>query len=195
MKITLLRHAKTEGNLQYRYVGITDDSLSQEGINHALSLGPDTSVMKVFTSELQRTQHTAQLLFPQAEIIALSGLNEMDFGSFEGRTAAEMEHESSYRDWIEGKCEGPCPDGEDRDSFTRRCVDTFLKVLANEEQEESVFVVHGGTIMAIMNTLALPVKSLYEWMPLNCGGYIVAYDRTEQGDRPLRLLESVRNKE
>ena len=33
LKVTFIRHGKTFGNLQHRYVGRTDEELCDEGIN------------------------------------------------------------------------------------------------------------------------------------------------------------------
>ena len=195
MHITLLRHAPTPGNLQKRYVGRIDEPLSEEGVAYAQSFEPNTSVARVFTSGLERTKQTAGLLFPQAQIIPLAGLNEMDFGDFEGRTAAEMEFDSTYRAWVEGGCKSTCPGGEDMSSFTERCVAAFLEVIssaARDNSESETFVIHGGTIMAIMSTLALPIKPQIHWMTTNCGGFVVVYDQTEHERRPLQLHESIR---
>ncbi len=43
-------------------------------------------------TSLQRTRQTAEVLFPDAELVVADGLKEMDFGVFEGRNYREMEH-------------------------------------------------------------------------------------------------------
>ncbi|MCL2750294.1 MAG: histidine phosphatase family protein [Coriobacteriia bacterium] len=198
MRITLLRHAKTQGNLEMRYVGRTDEPLSQEGISFAESLEADTSVKRVFTSALLRTKQTALLLFPRAKIIPLEGLNEMDFGVFEGRSAMEMVQDKDYQAWVDKGCEDACPGGESMESFTLRCTAAFLEAAsraAEEGSESEAFVTHGGVIMAIMGTLALPLKPRINWMAANCGGFVVDYNKATREERPLRVLESIRDRE
>lgn len=195
MRITLLRHAETAGNLLKRYVGITDEPLSTEGIARAQCVGQDMSVARVYTSTLKRTQQTARLLYPRAEVVPVKDLGEMNFGSFEGRSAEDMEHDQAYRAWVEGYCEGACPGGESSATFTQRCVAAFLQVLATAEEEstgELCCVVHGGVIRAVMSELALPVKPFFDWRADFCGGYVLVSDEAGKGDRPLRVLETIR---
>lgn len=196
MNITLLRHAQTPGNRAHRYIGVTDESLSEEGIKQAEQRGQDEHVTRVYTSHLLRTQQTAQLLFPKAEIVALAALGEMDFGTFEGRTADEMEHDHAYRSWVEGGCEGTCPGGEDKATVTKRCVESFLSVLKQEVDkgaEELFFVVHGGTIMSILSELALPQQAYFEWSVPHCRGYLLAYATAEAAvlERPLQVIAQI----
>ena len=203
MRITLQRHAPTEGNLSRRYVGVTDEPLCEQGITLARLREPDASVMRVYTSKLRRTQQTARLLYPKARILRVADLGEMDFGLFEGRSANEMEHDSAYRSWVEGGCVGTCPEGEDMASFSKRCVDAAWEIIASAAErgsESEVFVVHGGTIMAIMAELAVPIKELFDWHVGYCGGFVVEYDdagiephHRTPGSRPLRLLDSIRS--
>ena len=52
----------------------------------------------------------------------------------------------------------------------------MLKVCAEEEITEAALVVHGGTIMNIMEAYALPKKAFYEWHVGNGCGYLVELD-------------------
>ncbi len=59
----------------------------------------------VYISTLQRTKQTAEVLFPDAELVPVDGLKEMCFGSFEGRNYIEMEHDPDYQAWVAANCE------------------------------------------------------------------------------------------
>ena len=97
MKVYLLRHGKTSWNNEGRYQGLSDIPLSQEGMS---ALRPaDFSAKTVYVSPLLRARQTAAILFPDAVLKAEPGLQEMDFGVFEGRNAQEMEKDSAYRAW------------------------------------------------------------------------------------------------
>lgn len=80
---------------------------------------------KVYITALQRTRQTAERLFPQARLVVVEDLGEMNFGRFEGRSAAEMEEDPSYRAWVEGMCRGQCPGGESLPAFSRRVCRAF----------------------------------------------------------------------
>ena len=110
MLIYLLRHGLTEYNAQKRYQGQRDIPLSEEGGRELRRADIDPKV--VYISTLQRTAQTARVLFPNAKLIPVDGLKEMCFGSFEGRSYVEMEHDPDYLAWVASNCERRCPDGE-----------------------------------------------------------------------------------
>ena len=98
MLIYLLRHGLTEYNAQKRYQGQRDIPLSPEGLAQLRRADIDPKV--VYISTLQRTRQTAEVLFPDAELVPVDGLKEMCFGSFEGRNYIEMEHDPDYQAWV-----------------------------------------------------------------------------------------------
>lgn len=170
MRVTLLRHAATAGNEQRRYVGrCTDEPLSALGIEQCAQFGERRDVDKVYTSPLLRARQTAELCFPRARVVPVTGLEEFDFGVFEGRSAREMEHDSAYRTWVEGNCEGVCPGGESLDEFVSRTKRAFFGLLdgaRSRGEDHVVAVVHGGTIMAVLD-------GFYDKHVGNCEGYTV----------------------
>ena len=102
MRVELIRHGETLWQGTGRYQGQTDVPLSEQG-RQALSPA-SFSPEKVYITALQRTRQTAERLFPQARLVVVEDLGEMNFGRFEGRSAAEMEEDPSYRAWVEGMC-------------------------------------------------------------------------------------------
>ena len=174
MQVILIRHSKTPGNAQSRYIGRTDEPLSREGIALAEQIGADLSVGTVYVTPLQRTRQTAAILFPKAAQIVVDDLREMDFGDFEGRNYAEMEHDAAYRAWVDSGCLTPCPNGEGRPAFSKRVCAAFESVIrhaAERGEEILTFVVHGGTIMAIMERFVQPKQDYYSFSVKNCQGY------------------------
>ena len=75
MLIYLLRHGLTEYNAQKRYQGQRDIPLSPEGLAQLRRADIDPKV--VYISTLQRTRQTAEVLFPDAELVPVDGLKEM----------------------------------------------------------------------------------------------------------------------
>lgn len=174
MQVILIRHSMTAGNVLRRYIGRTDEPLSPEGIALAKQAGIDPDVRTVYVSPLQRTQQTAAILFPNALAITVDDLREMDFGDFEGRNFEEMAEDSAYCAWLEGNCLSVCPNGESRSEFSARVCDAFAKIITNaaKQGEETVtLVIHGGTIMAIMERFARPCADYYSYSVKNCTGY------------------------
>ena len=178
MLIYLLRHGLTEYNAQKRYQGQRDIPLSAEGLSQLRRADIDPTV--VYITPLQRTAQTARVLFPEAELVVVKDLQEMCFGSFEGKNYVEMEHDADYQAWVQ-------------DDFSNRICNAFSalvdKALADGE-ELLVILAHGGTQMAAMERYALPRRDYYAWCGPNAGGYVLdAADWAEK--RQLRLVKTV----
>lgn len=174
MRTLLIRHGKTPGNAERRYIGVTDEPLSEEGRAEAERVGADRSVKLVFVSPLLRARQTASILFPEAEQRVVPDLRETDFGVFEGRNADEMVDDPKYREWVDGMCLGACPGGESRGDVSRRAVPAFIQAVREAEDagvEEAVFVTHGGVIMSVLEELAVPRRDYYEYQVKNLCGW------------------------
>ncbi len=174
MQVILIRHSKTPGNAEYRYNGRTDEPLSDEGIALAKQAGVDSHVRTVYVTPLQRTRQTASILFPKAEQIVVNDLREMDFGDFEGFNFSDLEHNEAYRIWVEGECIATCPNGEGRAEFSDRVCTAFETIVrdALKRGEDSLtFVVHGGTIMSVMERFSESAGAYYSYRAKNCQGY------------------------
>ena len=180
MQITLIRHGKTAENLAGRYMGRSDAPLCPEGIADAQRAAKDETLRIVYVSPLKRARQTAAILFPNAEQVVVEDLQEMDFGDFEGRTAAEMEHDPAYRAWVDDLCRGACPNGESQAGFRKR-VTAALSALLASAQGDCTVVSHGGVIMAIMAELAEPKKDFYDWYTPNLCGYRAAVQTSGTG--------------
>jgi len=174
MRIVMLRHGLTQTNLKKQYIGRIDDPLCAEGIDALSKNKPDESVLKVYTSGKIRTKQTARILYPNAEIIQCGDLDEIDFGDFEGKSYADLVNNPDYVQWLESGCSRTCPNGEDKKHFTDRCVRTFLDIV-QIETAPLYFVVHGGTIMAILSALSATQRDYFSWS-VPCGtGYELEY--------------------
>ena len=88
----VLRHAATLWNEQGRLQGTTDTPLSPAGRAAAASwrLPAPADRWRRVCSPLLRARQTAQLLRPAAAVAVESRLREMSFGTWEGRTLAEL---------------------------------------------------------------------------------------------------------
>ena len=179
LSIVLMRHGRTEGNLVGRYNGRTDEPLCAEGVSDAEAAPHDPAVALAFASPLRRTQQTAKICFPNAEIVTIPDLREMDFGDFEGRTANQMQDDPAYRTWVAGGCVDVCPNGEGVPGFARRAAAAFAAAVADtiaRGEARAAVVVHGGVIMAVMASFSGADVPYQNWYVLNCGGYEIEID-------------------
>ncbi len=176
MEIYFIRHGKTKGNLERRYIGRTDEPLCESGICE-LKAHNYPKADFVISSPMKRCQQTANIIFPNQSKIIFDGLQECDFGDFEGKNYKELCANKKYLHWLESKGTLPFPNGESHKEFVRRCVKAFAdSVSMCEEYKKIAYVIHGGTIMAIMEEFAVPKKSFYDYQ-IKCGcGYKCVYD-------------------
>lgn len=172
MTVELIRHGETALQREHRYQGRLDVPLSQEGregLKPALQ-----SLNRVYVSPLLRARQTAALLFSGAEQVVVPGLEEMDFGRFEGKNYRELSDDPAYQSWVDGLCLGPCPGGESKEAFCRRVCAAFATLLesARARGEDSLAIVaHGGTQMAVMERFAMPRKDYFDWHLESGQGY------------------------
>ena len=195
-RIYLIRHGKTPGNIQRKYLGRgIDEALSAEGIEEA---GRCRAVMasmqdlrdeklRVCASPMNRTLQTARILFDRP-VTVIRGIEEIDFGAFEGKDDKALSQLPSWQAWIDRGCRGQIPGGENLDDFIDRSYAGFLEALGDRTKDETIAVVcHGGTIMSILSRLT--GEDYFSFIAANLGGYrleletedesihLVSYDR------------------
>lgn len=192
MKLYLIRHGETVYNREKRYQGQRDIPLSEEG-RAALCPAPIQPPV-VYTSPLSRAMETARILFPKAELIAVEGLREMCFGIFEGRNYQEMEKDPEYLEWVGSDCSGQIPQGENKHDFCARTLEALEPLVCKaleENQEMLVIVAHGGTQMAVMETLAVPRKPYHDWCGKNGCGWVLDVSCESWARKELPVLEEI----
>ena len=187
MQILLIRHGQTPGNLEGRYIGRTDEPLSDAG-RAALAGRTLPACGALFVSPMRRCRETAAILFPDLPQTPVSGLEECDFGAFEGKNYAELNGDKDYQAWIDSGGELPFPGGESRAAFQERCCRAFAEAARTLLQEQdrirrAAFVVHGGMIMAVLSRFGRPERGYFDWQVKNGAGF--AAELTEEDGAPL----------
>lgn len=175
----LIRHGETCGNKLKRYIGKrTDEPLTKEAEEMLKGLGymcPEA----VYASPMLRCTQTAGILFPGKTLNIIDELAECDFGEFENKNYMELDGNQNYQAWIDSGGLLPFPGGESREEFKKRNLKGFQKVVQScirKEIQSAVLVVHGGTIMNIMEEYADENRSFYDWHVKNGRGYEVELD-------------------
>lgn len=178
LELWLIRHGMTEGNKWGRYIGVTDEPLCQEGI-HALKEIKYPPVQKVFSSPMKRCLETAELLFSEKDPEIISELAECNFGLFENKNYKELDGCEEYQQWIDSNGTLPFPNGESREEFRKRSLAGLEKVVYTcsvNHISKAAVVMHGGTIMNIMEACSTEKRSFYDWHVKNGRGYRVLFD-------------------
>ena len=67
MELYFIRHGKTKGNIEKRYIGSTDENLCKEG-KEELVFSKYSFVEKIYSSPMKRCLQTAEIMCPNKEI-------------------------------------------------------------------------------------------------------------------------------
>lgn len=170
MQLILIRHGQTPWTKEKRYQGSTDIELSAEGRRSMKQLAPRLQKLGIevlYTSAMKRAKQSGE---PVAKMTRLkpridARLNEIGFGVWEGKTAAELfkNRDKVFLGWIRGKWK--TPEGGEPVSKLRRRAKGFLKDCLKRHDGKTVAVVsHGGLIrMIIREALGLSDKHLFSF--------------------------------
>ena len=162
MKIILVRHGKTQANIDWKYS--TDDTvLAKDGLyilDKTKKLLEDYEIDEVYTSALIRSQETAKHLgFTNFTID--KRINEMNFGDFRGESIDEVRlkqklfFENERNNYFDTKY----PNGESRNEVIRRTSES-LDEISQEDDKTILCISHG---IAIRSTLFWVLKDLSNW--------------------------------
>ena len=164
IQIDLLRHGETEGGACYR--GRTDDQLTATGWQQMWGAVDGAAHWPgIVSSPLSRCASFASAL-AERHAIPLQfdeRLREMDFGDWEGRTAAELmatAPDDIARFWQDPLHHGP-PQGESLLSLRARVLTAWNEIV--NRQRPVLIVTHGGPIRVILShVLGKPPERLME---------------------------------
>lgn len=161
MKILLIRHGETTGDVEDRYGGSYDDHLTKRGreqLQTTAQLLADEQIDKLYSSTLIRAKESADIIngVLKTEIELLDGLRERDYGVLGGLT--KQEALEKYPEVVESHKDpaNTDPDGESRASFTQRVLSTFESIV-NQKHGAVAIVSHGGPIKVILRHLNIPL--------------------------------------
>ena len=147
MRVCLIRHGRTGWNEAGRIQGRTDIPLSAAGRAQvaAWRLPPGFAGAACVTSSLGRARETA-LLLGFAEPAEDGRLVEMAWGSFEGRTLAELRDQAGMRELEAAGLDFQAPGGESPRLVAERLA-AFLQDLAATDRDH-VVITHKGVLRA-----------------------------------------------
>jgi broad specificity phosphatase PhoE len=158
MKVYLIRHGQSEGNLKNFHVGWGQVKLTEKGIEDAKRTGNLISNLKfdrIYSSDLIRAIDTARIAVAGCEPLQTDLMREMSVGSLEWRPVEEC-YATLGEQYVRARQERDfrCYGGENIAMIQER-VATFTKLLeadANTLEHVAVFC-HEGTIQAVFSNL------------------------------------------
>lgn len=158
-RIFIARHGETEYNrkrlLQGRGI---DASLNNTGIRQAKELSGylgSYPVQFLGSSSLRRSFETAGYHGKsiKKEVVQYSGLDEMDYGDFEGASFKDVEDEiiQISRSWKKGQVDLKVPGGESPLETYKRANDAMMELIESNGEETIAVVIHGRLIRILLS--------------------------------------------
>lgn len=192
--LVLIRHGAVRSNREHRYLGKTDEPLSEEGKrelleNKHLAGYPDIGCL--FVSPMKRCVQTAEILYPDLSPVPVEEWSEIDFGAFEGKNYMDLQGDARYQAWIDSNGTLPFPEGESREDFILRCEKGFQRMreeLHGMGTRTVGLIVHGGTIMALLSRYC--GGEYFDYQIQNGRGYLCMAENLE--DEPkITVLKKI----
>ncbi len=184
-RILLVRHGQSVWNADGRWQGQADPPLSDIGVDQAAAAADSDAVDGVralYSSDLERARHTAQLLGVRLGLAPVvdERLRERHAGDWQGRTRVEIDE--GWPGYLES---GRRPTGyEPDDSVLARVLDA-LGTIATAHEGDVLVVTHGGVVRTVERHLGGDADGLIP----NLGGRWLHHDGAtlELGDRVVLL--------
>ncbi|UBM60255.1 histidine phosphatase family protein [Marinilongibacter aquaticus] len=138
----------------------------------------------VYTSELKRThqsvQHFLELDIPH---IILPGLNEISWGTKEGKVPNSLDDSNYYKlveAWKQGDTHIPVEGGESPNQVAERQRGALKTILDNTEEELILVAMHGRAMRILLAQMSkLPLSEMDYFEHKNLCLYLVEYSYTE----------------
>lgn len=158
-RLLIARHGETDYNLKGLLQGRSIDApLNKTGWTQAEQLSrylTNYSADKLYSSSLQRTWQTAKPFSDKfkLETVREKGLDEMDFGKYEGIPYMEASDELKELKliWQSGSLNTPIPGGESPVEVFERANDVIQRDIENRNGDTLVYVLHGRLIRILLS--------------------------------------------
>jgi len=153
-RIIAIRHGETAWNVDTRLQGHLDIALNSKGLwqaEQAARALTDEPIAAIYASDLLRAWHTASAIAQTtgAPLVASKDLRERSFGSFEGKTYAEIEAQwpDASERWRKREPDWAPPGGESLLALRLRINSTVAAMAAQHLGGQIVLVAHGGVLL------------------------------------------------
>ena len=160
-RLYLVRHGTTTLNVENRYRGRRDIPLDAQGYQDAVDAARRLSAVgltAVYTGPLRRTIATAQIIADEArvpDLRILHGLNNVDYGAWEGMTADEaaMFDPEAFELYRASPSRAVCPVGERLSEAQQRMLAALALIGSRHAGEPVAAVTHAVMIRLAMAKL------------------------------------------
>lgn len=185
MKLVMIRHGQTEWNTMRRVQGRTDTELNECGVLQAKAAAralADETIAAVYSSHLKRALSTAQHIAKAAgidDVVLMEGLCEIDFGSWEGKTNAELERDFPvhWGNWNWVLDEALCREigAESAQAILSRSLDCIDKIQRDNPENATVVLVSHSMPIKLLTAhfIGLPLARIPDIRVDNCASSVL----------------------
>ena len=183
--IFILRHAETDFNKRGIVQGSGIDApLNDTGKAQAHAFYTrykDYPFDKIYISALQRThQSVKEFIDDGIPYEKLKGLNEIDWGVFEGKEITPSDNEYYnilIENWKKGKVDYRIDGGESPLMVQKRLQHDMEIILSRPDEKNVLICMHGRAMRILLTTLLnYPLSSMDRFAHQNMGFYHLTYD-------------------
>ncbi|KAF8012428.1 hypothetical protein BT93_I0552 [Corymbia citriodora subsp. variegata] len=168
-EIFVVRHGRTDWNVERRIQGHLDVGLNEDGRQQARAvadrLSKEGKISAIYSSDLERAIETSKLIATVCggvEVIKDPDLREQNPGKVQGLVESEATHvypqiHEAYRS---GRWDQEVPGGESKEQVYQRCT-ACLRSIGLKHKGERVVVVTHGTVFRCLYRMARPNETQF----------------------------------
>jgi alpha-ribazole phosphatase/probable phosphoglycerate mutase len=159
-RIFLIRHGETDWNREFRYQGMSDTELNEEGLKQARLAGirlAEIVPARVYSSPLLRARRTAEMIMERnrgdAEIKLCGDIREVSFGKWESLSVSEVRerYPDTFAAWRAEPFSVTPEGGEPFAEVRLRARAAAVLIKSEGRPGEAAFVIsHGGVLRALI---------------------------------------------
>ncbi len=161
MKIYLIRHGETTGDVEDRYGGDYDDHLSEKGKVQCAELAKkmkNKGIQIIYYSPRIRAKETVEIINQsiEAKLEQAHDFRERNsYGVLTGlvKSDAKLKYSKEVEKIQKDKLRHSVKNSEPYDSFKKRIVDVFEKITSSKKYSTIAIVTHGGPISCIFREI------------------------------------------
>lgn len=164
VKLYLIRHAESIGNVEEFFQGSLDVKISPKGFKQLEELKTrfkDIKLDKIYSSPLERAVKTAEYVnfYQHLDIIRVPEIAEINAGDFQGKKWSDLPvlFPEEYHNWKENPEEFQSPNGESMKDVSGRMIKAMNSIILEnigKDKDINIAVVsHGCTIKTYQSYL------------------------------------------